>query len=89
MPLPDRDASSYGPRARRHYRRFRITRPVESDRSTWELPSERDSGLRKSPKSRILSGSSLWLLTVLAITVFTFICLVLIIIGMRWLASSF
>lgn len=90
MPLPDRDASNYGPRARRHYRRFQLMRPIEPDRAPWELPTQqRDSNYRESRKSHDQTSSSLWLLIVLAITVFTFICLILMIIGAKGLVSGF
>ena len=88
MPLPDRDASSYGSRARRHYRRFRITRPVSPDSSPWDAMPLRSSASSGDTKPPAKLGGYLWLLIVLAITVFTFICLILMVVGVRWLVSS-
>lgn len=87
---PDRNASSYGSRARRHYRRFQIKRPVTPNRSTWGISTQLAGEPHESRKADGRQPNSfLWLLIVLAITVFTFICLILMIVGIRGLLSGF
>ena len=88
MPLPERDASSYRPRARRQYRRFRIKRPVEPAQPPWEFSARQVDRHGENEKPRTEPSGYLWLLLVLAIVVFTFVCLIALIVSARWLIAG-
>lgn len=87
MPEPDRDTSSYyGRRARRQYRRYLSRRPTEREQiSFWAKPAYRGDSAPNHQRNEERPTGTLWLLIVLAIMVFTFICLILVLIGGRWL----
>jgi hypothetical protein len=87
MPLPDRDASNYrGHRARRQYRRYLTRRPTEQEQNPfWGGAAHRVDSASKERRNEERPTGVLWLLVVLAIMVFTFICLILVLIGGRWL----